>query len=560
MKKAWIAILTVLLSAGFASPEAIGRGISFLKHSVNDGLSQSTVTAIVQDRQGNIWLGTQDGLNRYDGYGFEVFHGDPGCEGALGDSAISALELGSDGRLWIGTSSGLSCYDFRERRFRNHTIRNVSRVTDILETDGLLMLATDSGVYFFDPAHPEIPGDNLLAGINVRTLCFAAGSEEILVGSSSGLYNYEPKSRRIRQILPEMNGCDISAIVRTTDGYWISTHGNGLYHVDDALRQTAHYTQSNAPGLASDYIRVLKCDSNRRLWVGTYNGLSIFDERNGTFSRYVHTSDPSSISHDSVWSICIDNQQGVWLGTYYGGVNYYHPMADRFEILKPQDPAASGQRPVYGTVSCIVADPHAEVLWIGTNDDGIFRYDPVTGQFSCYNDHTVTASAGISNNIKCILPDDRGGLYVGTHVGGLNYLDVGTRRMENFPISNTSPINNGCYTLLDEGDGTLWVGTLSGLLSFDKQTRRFTRHAAAERAPRLASQHISTLFRDSKRRVWIGTDMGLYLCSEGCRDVRSLSDTKISGGGIFRLALRALRHRRQPGHGLGRHQAGAAPL
>ena len=533
MKKAWIAILTALLSAGFASPEAIGRGISFLKHSVNDGLSQSTVTAIVQDRQGNIWLGTQDGLNRYDGYGFEVFHGDPGCEGALGDSAISALELGSDGRLWIGTSSGLSCYDFRERRFRNHTIRNVSRVTDILETDGLLMLATDSGVYFFDPAHPEIPGDNLLAGINIRTLCFATGSEEILVGSSSGLYNYEPKSRRIRQILPEMNGCDISAIVRTTDGYWISTHGNGLYHVDDALRQTAHYTQNNAPGLASDYIRVLKCDPNRRLWVGTYNGLSILDERNGTFSRYVHTSDPSSISHDSVWSICIDNQQGVWLGTYYGGVNYYHPMADRFEILKPQDPAASDQRPVYGTVSCIVADPHAEVLWIGTNDDGIFRYDPVTGQFSCYNDHTVTASAGISNNIKCILPDERGGLYVGTHVGGLNYLDVGTRRVENFPISNTSPINNGCYTLLDEGDGTLWVGTLSGLLSFDKQTRRFTRHTAAERAPRLASQHISTLFRDSKRRVWIGTDMGLYLCSEGCRDVRSLSDTKISGGGFL---------------------------
>ena len=132
MKKAWIAILTALLSAGFVSPVAIGRGFSFLKHSVNDGLSQSTVTAIVQDRQGNIWLGTQDGLNRYDGYGFEVFHGDPGREGALGDSSITALLLGSDGRLWIGTSTGLSCYDFRERRFRNHTIRNVSRVTDIL--------------------------------------------------------------------------------------------------------------------------------------------------------------------------------------------------------------------------------------------------------------------------------------------------------------------------------------------------------------------------------------------------------------------------------------------
>ncbi|WP_297606257.1 two-component regulator propeller domain-containing protein [uncultured Alistipes sp.] len=536
MKKAWIAILTALLSAGFVSPVAIGRGFSFLKHSVNDGLSQSTVTAIVQDRQGNIWLGTQDGLNRYDGYGFEVFHGDPGREGALGDSSITALLLGSDGRLWIGTSTGLSCYDFRERRFRNHTIRNVSRVTDILEVGPLLMLATDSGIHFFDPAHPETPGDNLLAGINVRTLCFGTGRGEILVGSSSGLYGYEAEQQRIHRILPEMSGCDVSAIVRATDGgYWISTHGNGLYRIDEALRQTARYTQSSAPGLASDYIRVLKCDQNRRLWVGTYNGLSILDEKSGAISRHIHTSDPSSISHDSVWSICIDNQQGVWLGTYYGGVNYYHPLADRFEVLKPQDPAANGPRPVYGTVSCIVADPREPVLWIGTNDDGIFRYDPATGHFTSYNDHNVTSTApgGLSNNIKCILPDDRGGLYVGTHVGGLNYLDVATRRAENFPISNTSPINNGCYTLLDEGDGTLWVGTLSGLLSFDKRTRRFSRHAAAERAPRLASQHISTLFRDSKRRVWVGTDTGLYLCSEGCRDVRSLSDTKISEGGGF---------------------------
>ena len=302
MKKAWIAILTALLSAGFVSPVAIGRGFSFLKHSVNDGLSQSTVTAIVQDRQGNIWLGTQDGLNRYDGYGFEVFHGDPGREGALGDSSITALLLGSDGRLWIGTSTGLSCYDFRERRFRNHTIRNVSRVTDILEVGPLLMLATDSGIHFFDPAHPETPGDNLLAGINVRTLCFGTGRGEILVGSSSGLYGYEAEQQRIHRILPEMSGCDVSAIVRATDGgYWISTHGNGLYRIDEALRQTARYTQSSAPGLASDYIRVLKCDQNRRLWVGTYNGLSILDEKSGAISRHIHTSDPSSISHDSVW-------------------------------------------------------------------------------------------------------------------------------------------------------------------------------------------------------------------------------------------------------------------
>lgn len=536
MKKAWIVILTSLLSAGIVSPEAIGRGISFSKHSVDDGLSQSTVTAIVQDRLGNIWLGTQDGLNRYDGYGFEVFHADPGRDGSLGDNSISALLLGSDGRLWIGTSSGLSCYDFREQRFFNRTIRNISRVTDILEVEDRLMLATDSGILFIDPDRPDAPGDNLLAGINVRTLCPAPGGEEILVGSSSGLYGYEIARQHVRPVLPEMNACDVSSIVRATEGgYWISTHGSGLYRVDDALKQTAHYTQRTSPELASDYIRVLKCDSQRQLWVGTYNGLSILDERSGAISRHVHTSDPDSISHNSVWSIFIDDQQGVWLGTYYGGVNYYHPLADRFGILKLRNPAAPDRRPVDGTVSCIVDDPRTGVLWIGTNDDGIFRYDTASGRLDCYNEHTLTSigGTGISNNIKCILPDEQEGLYIGTHIGGLNYLNIRTRRVENYPVVTSTPINNGCYTLLDEGDGTLWVGTLSGLLSFDKRTRSFSRHPAADRAPRLASQHISTLFRDSKRRVWVGTDTGLYLCSEGCRDVRSLSDTNIFEGGGF---------------------------
>lgn len=540
MKKIRIAILTALFSTVFSPAATIGRGISFATYSVNEGLSQSTVTAIVQDRQGNVWLGTQDGLNRYDGYGFEVFHADPGCESCLNDNSISSLKIGSDGRLWIGTKTGLSCYDFREQRFFNFTIRNVSRITDIFELGEQLMLATDSGIHFFGLESLGTASDNLLSGINVRTFCLKADGKEVLVGTISGLYSYEIDRHRIRQILPELGTCDISSIVcASRGGYWISTHGNGLYRLDENMRQTAHYTQDSDSNLASDYIRVLKCDANGQLWIGSYNGLSILDEEEGTIQRYVHTSNRSSISHDSIWSICIDAQQGVWLGTYYGGANYYHPLANRFDIIKlrrtPDEHPRDEWRPVYGTVSCIVEDPDAQALWVGTNDDGIFRYDTRTGEIVRYNDHTVKSDAGtsISNNIKCILPDNRGGLYVGTHVGGLNYLNIRTRRVENYPVNNNSPINNGCYALLEEADGTLWVGTLSGLYSFDRQSGRFTRHPAADRAPRLASQSISVLFRDSKRQVWVGTETGLYLCSEGCRDVRSLGDTKISGGGFL---------------------------
>lgn len=536
MKKGWIILLSGILLSGLTPSAGYGRTVSFTKHSVDEGLSQSTVTAIAQDRLGNIWMGTQDGLNRYDGYGFEVFHADPSSDTALNNNSISALLLGADGRLWIGTSTGLSCYDFRERRFRNFTPANTHlRVADILDTDDGLMLATDSGVLFFDPEHPT-GGNRFLTGINVRALCPSADGQEVLVATSSGLFRYRT-DRKQMTLRPEMEGYDLSSIVpATSGGYWIATHGNGLFRIDEKGGTTACYTRKIAPELASDYIRVLKCDRNRRLWIGTYDGLSILDEKSGSLQRYVHTSDPSSISHNSVWSICIDDQQGVWLGTYYGGVNYCHPLADKFSILKLHDDARPF-RPVYGTVSCIVndPDPSANALWIGTNDDGIFRYDISTGTFTCYDESSVSADRGIrmSNNIKCILPDGRGGLYVGAHIGGLSHLDLRTRRMSNYPINANSPINNGCYALLDEGDGTLWVGTLSGLFSFDKQNHLFSRHPAAERESQLASHQITTLCRDSKQRVWVGTDAGLYICSEGNRDVRSLSGTKISGGGFL---------------------------
>ncbi len=538
MKKGWIALLLscMCLLVGLMPAAGKERNISFLKLSVDKGLSQSTVTAIAQDAQGSIWLGTLDGLNRYDGYGFEVFHADTVRDGALNANSISSLRLCSDGRLWIGTSAGLSCYDFRQQRFYNYSLGHKRvRVVDILETGEGLLLATDTGVHTFDRSRPEAEGNCFLAGINVRSLCLSADEKMIIIGTANGLYRYEPNRRQVQRILPEMSKLDISAVINAPDGgYWISTHGNGLYRIGANGHTAAHYTQQSAPCLASNYIRVLKYDNANRLWIGTYDGLSILDEKNGTLKRYTHTTNPTSISHNSIWSICIDNQQGVWLGTYYGGVNYYNRLADKFCTLRLRNTAAT-DRPVDGTVSCIVNDFSTDDLWIGTNDDGIFHYDVKTGLFTCYDDNSVKMDNGVrmSNNIKCILPDGPDGLYVGTHIGGLSHLNIRTRRMENFPISNNSPINNSCYALLDYGDGTLWVGTLSGLYSFDKLSHRFTRHTAAEQEPQLASQQISTLYRDSRNRIWIGTDSGLYYYSEKEGKVRSLMGAKFDRGGFL---------------------------
>ncbi|WP_418983570.1 hybrid sensor histidine kinase/response regulator transcription factor [Alistipes sp.] len=504
-----------LLAAGwFALLPVSAARIEFSSLSVDEGLSQSTVLAIAQDALGRIWLGTQDGLNRYDGYTFTVFRHDERSAASLGDNYVNAL-LAEGGLMWAGTSSGLSCYDAATDRFENFGLEGrAMQVFDLAALDdGKLLLATDLGVVLFDRATRTMEIKTYLTGISVHTLCpFRDG---YLVGTSNGVYTYSATYGNVVRVLSQMARYDVASIIADGDGFWAATHGNGLYRLDEALQVTAHYTAAEHPGLVSDYIRVLKTDAEGRLWIGTFDGLSIRDPRTGRFEQWVHTASPGSLSHNSIRSIFIDSQQGVWLGTYYGGANYYHPLARRFGILR-NIPSRNSLGD--NTVSCIVEEP-AGSLWIGTNDDGVNRYDRPTERFTEYN---ADNGALLSNNVKCILPDGRGNLWIGTHAGGLSRMEIATRRTRHYRINADIPINNSCYALLDGGDGTLWVGTLSGLLSFDTAAGIFGRHPCADYQPRLASLQINTLLRDSKRRVWIGTASGLYLYLPETHEVRML--------------------------------------
>lgn len=526
----WIALVLLVL------PVAAGaREITFRQLSVDRGLSQSTVTAMAQDRQGNLWLGTRDGLNRYDGYAFRAFHADPSDSLSLADNAIIALRMADNGRLWIGTESGLSCYDFQEQRFYNFTVERLRvPVFDIVEAGEMLYLASDEGLILFDTSRGRVT-EVLLSGIRVRSLLSVANGSALLLGTENGLYRYVPARHETLRLAGEIPSYDFSSIVAApSGGYWISTHGNGLLRLDEELHLQHHYRTATHRGLASDYIRTLRVDPEGLLWIGTYNGLTIHDEAEGSFSRYLHTpGDVSSISHNSVWSIFVDNQQGVWIGTYYGGVNYYHPLVTRFRRLRCDNHSS---QPLDGTVSCIVEDGTSGDLWVGTNDDGLFRYEAATGRFVRQNDPSLHMAEGIrmADNIKSILPDGEKGLWVGTHIGGLSYLNRATRRIENFPIQASLPINNGCYALLSTEDGKgIWVGTLGGLMHFDKASRRFTRHAAAEREKRLASSQIMALMRDREGAVWVGSDQGLYRSSADGLEVRPLSGLKLADGTSF---------------------------
>lgn len=486
----------------------IDNSYRFRHFSVEDGLSQSTVRAIAQDCQGNLWFGTQNGLNRYDGYEFKTFFAGTSDSTKIADSSINSLLADEDGKLWIGTSSGLSLFDFGLNRFFNYYIQGQrNNIYSITEDGDNLMLTSDNGLIIFDKKTLSFKSDKKFSGQHLRSLCKIDNG--LLIGTDNGLFLYDNIST---SIVEEFKNYGISSIVPVSDesGFWIGTHGHGLFKTDKRLKIVEHFSKNGKRHIMSDYIRVLKPDSYGRLWVGTYDGLSVYENITGTFSEYRHDEKQYSLSHNSIWSIFIDSQNGVWIGTYFGGVNYYNSYSDRFSMIPLQH---SGLDEIYGFVSCIKTDIRNGAVWAGTNDDGLLRYNPKTAEITQFGSAYLKSSDGklTSDNIKCVSEDGENGLYVGTHLGGIFHLDIPSKRVEIYNINEQYPINNGCYSILDEGDGKLWAGSNFGLYSFDKKSKKFSMHDLTRLEPRLESLLISHLLKDSSGAVWIGTNSGLFM-------------------------------------------------
>lgn len=512
-----IAAATALTPA--ATEANTGNGYSFSKLSVENGLSQSTVFAVAQDTHGNVWLGTGDGLNRYDGRGFQTFHHRPGDGASLASSTVGAIFIDREGTMWVGTDVGLARFDYASGEFANFRLPGIDmHIFDIAETDDCasLVLATDIGVALFDKSEERLELKTYMTDAQVQTLC-TTGSD-IVIGTSNGMYRYSSAYGTVTRIMPELEHCDISCVTPASDGgLWVGTFGNGLCRVDAAMKVTGRIRAGD--GLNSDYVRVVKEDSaNHTLWIGTFDGLAIYDLQTGTFADANEISGVTEITRNSVRSIFMDNQNGVWIGTYYGGVNYFHPLACKFAVIRHDDSRNSLSS---NTASCIVESPGGDCFWIGTNDAGVNRYDRRTGRFEHYDERHGLAS----NNVKCILPDGDC-LWIGTHAGGLHRFDLRTHRAHSYPVTSGIPINNSCYSMLDNGDGTITVGSLSGLCRFDKRTGRVSAHPAASIEHRLGVEQILAMHRDSQRRIWFGTNTGVYLYTPEANEVRYISVRK----------------------------------
>lgn len=500
-------ILFILCITGVSNayPEAWGQ-INFSYISINDGLSQSTVFSIAQDKLGNMWFATYDGVNKYDGYTFTVYQHDENDPNSIANDISRIVMTDSKGRVWIGTRDGLSYYDEEKDKFQNFFLEKNGKhlqVNGIVElSPEQLLISTLEGLTMFDIPASRFVDD--IFGTAMHKMVASAlyrHDDQIYIGTpSDGLYCYSIPKNTLEKLAYIPGSKQIQSILQQSPTrIWVATEGSGLLLVNPKTREvkTYRHSPSDPQSISSNYIRSLALDSQNRLWIGTFNDLNIYHEGNDSFMSY--SSNPvesGSLSQRSVRSIFMDSQGGMWLGTYFGGLNYYHPIRNRFKNIEhiPFKNSLSDN-----VASCIVEDKQKN-LWIGTNDGGLNLYVPGAQKFIHYALQESQREDGLgSNNIKSVYVDEpRGLVYIGAHAGGLSILHRNSGRMENFNQLNSPLINENVYAILPDGENNLLLGTLSALVHFNPEKRSFTTITQENDGTPINVQKITTLFRDSK--------------------------------------------------------------
>lgn len=536
---------------------------------VNDGLSSSNITSITQDREGFLWVATEDGLNRFDGNSFVVYRNIPGDSASLINNHVMKIYEDSKGRFWVATLMGLCLYDRMTDRFIPYKVPDYKGNTESMQFYNLLedryghiwVCISGNGVVRIDADKNEYLSFNTLNSgicsdhINVLyedrhgNLWFGSGRE--------GLSIYNPENgtfRTFRHHPEDRNGLssdEISSISEDREGnVWIGTWVGGIdiYSFTEKSFHRFRYEPRK--------ITCLQRDSRQNIWIGTMgNGFDIYS----TTEKEIIESNIHSASVDlssKVQAVFEDKQGNMWIGLFQKGIfmiprnkgffsNYtFNPFSEKPTIgdgaVQPVLLDSTGELWVgvdgkgvyrldslynivahYGmdsnsilfknVVLCMCEDSKGNI-WLGTFFDGAIRYNRETNRFDKKLVKGSPPYGLLSSQINNIMEDPGGKLWFSTNGGGINIYDPESGTFEyilrdELKDNPNQLIDNYCTTTCVDQQGVFWIGTFRGLCSYDKALDKFTYYSLKN--GNLPNNIVFYLKADSKGNVWVGTQNGL---------------------------------------------------
>jgi len=570
-------ILRLLLFVLFCSVSSAFSAlppVAFNTVASSEGLPQNTARALLQDRNGFVWVGTEDGLVRFDGYTMHSFRKQYDNPETLSDNYISALAESRDGRIWAGTMGG----GLNSITPQSDTVVRIKELgsADILSispdpTQEELWLGTDSGLYRLKIASPEGVRDPDIPGTLTRVpLLLEDGSvmnntvtgvvlqgDEIWVSTrGKGIGRYWPADDTVIWYLPGDFGLEDDTFnMMTVDQQgrlWAGGQNHGLVQV---LRQGdivsfKHYNTKNSDLAADDVMAITDADDGR-LWIGTWNGgLALFSPITGKAELYrQRLDDPHSLASDIVMEILRTRDGQIWVGTFDRGVNWFDPNPSfRAYRARPNDPGA-----LPGNLIWSFASEGEKSLWVGSSK-GPVRLNLDTHEYEIpENIHPTTLWDAVrKDDIRALLADGDH-LWIAARRSGLVRLELSSGKI--VPVTDlldqdSHLTHSYIRLLLKDSQGYIWFGASKGLNRFDPVSGKILNFMPnKESLLSLPHQRIRALYEDSKGDIWVGTSLGLLVINKQGVPIRVWRNSSADTAAGLILAGKGVR-------GLGEDQQG----
>ncbi len=499
----------------FALPVVDGKNIRFTRLSTEDGLSQTKISQIVQDDQGFMWLGSQNGLNRYDGYKFKVFKHEPGRANSLSGVFVSSLFKDRSNALWIGCDEFLDRFDPVTETFTHYFIDTRDKqggtvpVTHISQDHaGILWLATSRGLFRFDAStgrtirYRHDPNDPFSLSSDAIKSTGEDNTGAFWVATSEGIDAFDRDKGKVALHIPLHETGEMSFHQDRSGLFWIiHVAGDGLAVYDRKTNSLTRYSfhPRNVSQTAPNGIMAMLEDRNGTMWFGTMtDGLLKFDPQGRRFIRY--HNDPAnleSLAENGVLALDQDREGNIWAGV--GGMGLVHFSPEPLPFRRYRHDFGNPDRRSEPFVGAIYVDRRG-ILWIGTRE-ALNRIDRDTGQSTSYH----IAGPGEASDVIAINEDRSGNLWVGTFNHGLYRLDPQTGHVKKFqhnPANPSSLSSDIVPRLLIDHNGTLWAATWDGLDHFDAATERFSTYKLD---PQDRNLFYLELVEDRQGALWLGT-------------------------------------------------------
>ncbi len=495
--------------------------------TVDEGLSQNTVMATLQDSQGFVWLATEDGLDRYDGYTLRHFAHQRGVSTGLAGNYIWDLREDPSGSIWIAIKDGgVARYDAQTETFSSyrHDDRDATSISSdaarqlLIDRRGRIWIATSGGgVNILDPKtghalrlrHDEtrsssLRSDNVYALAQDRDANIWVGTDrglDLWVPSINGFQHYQHSDRDRHSL-----SSDHVSTLRTdrTGTLWVGTFDAGLNRFEGKSQEFTNYAAAaqDTASLSNPDVRSILEDSEGRLWIATAGGLNLLDRLTGHFTRFKHdATDPASLSDDYLMSLYQDRSGLIWVGTRGGGVNRWNPQSWRFGHVRPSWLA--------NAYAIAFADDGDGRLWVGTQGAGLFRFNPKSGEVLRAEEVFHSQHLLPDSRVMALLHSPNGDLWVGTMGGGLVRIAPGGRTSHfgggtGLGVKSHALGANGVMSLYQSLDGHIWVGTFGGGIAIiDPVTERVT-HLDID--PHGSNAPVTAIAQGPDGVIWVGTD------------------------------------------------------